>query len=249
MKTSLISVTFRKKSLEEVVDIACKAGLDAIEWGGDVHVPPTDPAAAEKALQLCRDNGLAISAYGSYYRSMDDEDFAPVLDTALRLQTKIIRVWAGGGFAHSSQCTEEQRAMIVGNLRKAVAMAAERGCIVATERHLNTLTDCQESALRLAAEVPGLYTYWQPSFKLSCEENVSDIIGLGKSVKNVHVYHHYPDHARAPLAVGANVWKAYFAALRDHTDAAYAGLEFVLDNSDEQFLKDCKTLHALINAL
>lgn len=249
MKTSLISITFRKKSLEETVDIAVQGGLDAIEWGGDVHVPPTDPAAADKALQLCRDRGLAISAYGSYYRCNDGEDFAPILDTALRLQTKVIRVWAGSGFDHSSNCSEEYRAVIVSNLRKAVAMAAEHGCIVATERHANTLTDCQESALRLISEVPGLYTYWQPTSRLSCEENVSNILELGKLIRNVHVYHHYPDRARAPLAVGADVWKSYFAALRDHADAAYAGLEFVAGNSDEQFLEDCKTLHALINAL
>lgn len=249
MKTSLISVTFRKKSLEEVVDLAVQGGLDAIEWGGDVHVPPTDPAAADKALQLCRDKGLAISAYGSYYRCNDSEDFAPILNIALRLQTKVIRVWAGGVFDPSSNCTEEHRAGIVAKLRKAVAMAAEHGCILATEYHANTLTDCQESALRLASEVPGLYTYWQPASRKSREENISNILGLGKLIKNVHMYHRNPSNQRMPLAVGAEDWKAYLAALRDHTDTGYVGLEFVAEDSVEQYLEDCKTLHALMNGL
>ena len=79
MKTSLTSVTFRKKTLEEIVDLVAQAGIDAIEWGGDVHVPPTDPEASAKAVALCREKGIAISAYGSYSRCGEDEDFAPVL--------------------------------------------------------------------------------------------------------------------------------------------------------------------------
>ena len=93
MKTSLISVTFRKKSVEEIVDIACKGGLSAIEWGGDKHVVPGDTQAIQLAKTLCAERGLSISAYGSYYRCNDDEDFTPVLETALALGTKIIRVY------------------------------------------------------------------------------------------------------------------------------------------------------------
>ena len=32
MKTSLLSVTFRKKTVEEIVDLAARGGVDAIEW-------------------------------------------------------------------------------------------------------------------------------------------------------------------------------------------------------------------------
>ena len=76
MKTSLISVTFRKKTVEEIVDIACKGGLSAIEWGGDKHIVPGDKEAISLAKQLCQENGLSVSAYGSYYRCNDGEDFA-----------------------------------------------------------------------------------------------------------------------------------------------------------------------------
>ena len=34
MKTSVASVTFRRKSVCEVAELARRAGLDAVEWGG-----------------------------------------------------------------------------------------------------------------------------------------------------------------------------------------------------------------------
>ena len=39
VRTGLVSVTFRQLPADEVVAVAAKAGLAAIEWGGDVHVP------------------------------------------------------------------------------------------------------------------------------------------------------------------------------------------------------------------
>ena len=46
MKTSVASVTFRRKSVCEVAELARRAGLDAVEWGGDIHVPPGHAQAA-----------------------------------------------------------------------------------------------------------------------------------------------------------------------------------------------------------
>lgn len=58
MKTSVASVTFRRKSVCEVAELARRAGLDAIEWGGDIHVPPGNAQAARAALHCTRENGL-----------------------------------------------------------------------------------------------------------------------------------------------------------------------------------------------
>ena len=49
LKTGLTSVTFRRKTQEEIVALAAQAQLDGIEWGGDVHVPPGDLPAAKAA--------------------------------------------------------------------------------------------------------------------------------------------------------------------------------------------------------
>lgn len=46
VKTGLVSVTFRQKSVEEIAALTAEAGLSGVEWGGDVHVPPGDREAA-----------------------------------------------------------------------------------------------------------------------------------------------------------------------------------------------------------
>ncbi len=40
IRAGLCSVTFRALPPERIVALAAAAGLDVIEWGGDVHVPP-----------------------------------------------------------------------------------------------------------------------------------------------------------------------------------------------------------------
>ena len=35
----LVSVTFRKLSPEEIVQLVVSSGLKGIEWGGDIHLP------------------------------------------------------------------------------------------------------------------------------------------------------------------------------------------------------------------
>ena len=51
-KLGLCSVTFRKKTAEEVVEIAKKAGVDYIEWGADVHIKTAEDAQKAKELNV-----------------------------------------------------------------------------------------------------------------------------------------------------------------------------------------------------
>ena len=249
MKTSLTSVTFRKKTLEEIVDLVAQAGIDAIEWGGDVHVPPTDPEASAKAVALCREKGIAISAYGSYYRCGEDEDFAPVLDAALRLGTNVIRVWAGR--LGSAECPAETREKLNKKLAEAVALAAEKGCIVATEYHPNTLTDDLDSALRMLADVPGLYTYWQPATSIAREpgHDTYALEKLGKKVINVHVFHRNEKNQKVPLSDAFDKWIGHFRDLDKFCAAQYGAIEFVMSDTSEQFLEDAKTLKEILAAV
>src|ERR1700689_643838 len=95
----LVSVTFRQLPPERVVEFAAESGLKSIEWGGDIHVPHGDLSKAVEARELCQNAGVAISAYGSYYRAWASEkngvSFSAILDTAQQLGTDTIRVWAG----------------------------------------------------------------------------------------------------------------------------------------------------------
>ena len=142
-----------------MAELARRAGLDAVEWGGDIHVPPGNAQAARAALHCTRENGLTVSAYGSYYRAGAEEDFGPVLETALSLGCRVIRVWAGR--QGSALCTQEERRAVTACLARAAERAAQAGCVVATEYHADTLTDTLASALALLGEAPGLRTLWQ----------------------------------------------------------------------------------------
>ena len=249
MKTSLTSVTFRKKSVEEIVDLVVHAGFDAIEWGGDVHVPPTDPIAAAKVRALCDEKGIAVSAYGSYYRCTDEEDFAPILDTALALGTDVIRVWAGR--LGSAECPPEIRTQLNRNLAKAVAMAAEKGCIVATEYHPNTLTDDLDSTLQLLADVPGLYTYWQPATSIPRAPGYDSyaLEKLGKKVINVHVFHRNEKNQKTALSDAFDKWVGHVKDLKQFCDVRYGAIEFVMNDTSEQFLADAKAFEEILAAV
>ena len=73
LKTGICSIIFRQLGVEEIVCLVKKAGLDAVEWGGDVHVRPGDRVAAETARKATQDAGLDVSSYGSYYRVLDEK--------------------------------------------------------------------------------------------------------------------------------------------------------------------------------
>src|SRR5690625_6345640 len=47
LRPGICSVTYRDLPPEEIVPLAAEAGLECIEWGGDVHVAPGVPDLAE----------------------------------------------------------------------------------------------------------------------------------------------------------------------------------------------------------
>lgn len=71
-KVGLVSVSFRKLNYEEIVNAAAKSGIEAIEWGGDIHAPHGDIRIAKDIKALCDSRGIEIAEYGSYYKLCDD---------------------------------------------------------------------------------------------------------------------------------------------------------------------------------
>ena len=61
----LFSVTFRDDSVDCIIDLAKEAGIQAIEWSSDNHLPKNDIAQAEKVAQLMQEAGLTTSSYGA----------------------------------------------------------------------------------------------------------------------------------------------------------------------------------------
>lgn len=245
MKCGLTSVTFRKLDWRKILQIALDCGLDGIEWGGDVHVPPGDPDHARKVCQATLDAGLTVLSYGSYYRLGGNEPFGPVLDTARALHANTIRIWAGT--KASSQYTAQERRQAVAEVQSIADMAKPCGVTIAFEYHRNTLTDTSESALALlaAAGRDNVRTYWQPNPDLTHEQRLEGLAAVLPWLENVHV--HVSEQpcsgVRLPLEDVLPQWRAYMDVIQDRARAAL--IEFVKDDDPAQCARDAAHLRML----
>jgi 3-dehydroshikimate dehydratase len=260
MKTGICSITFRQFDVQQVVDLVKEAGLDAIEWGGDVHVPPGDLKAAQAARRATERAGLEVSSYGSYYRVLDKagqtENFEPVLTSALALGADTIRIWAG--YQGSAQTDTETRQCFVEHARRVAEQADRVGLTLGFEFHDHSLTDTNESAERLLQEIdtPNVTIYWQPMYQgPPMEYRMAGLTGLKDRISNFHVFHwEYDDSKtswieavdRRPLSEGHADWKQYFAVELPCRER-FALLEFVRDDDPQRFIEDAATLKQWIN--
>lgn len=249
----LVSVTFRALSVPEVVALARECGLRAVEWGGDIHVPLNDLAAARDARQRCADAGLTISAYGSYYRAgtTDPTEWDVVLATAVELGAPQIRVWAGT--TGSATTSPAQRAVVVDAIRTAAVAAEAAGVRVALEYHPDTLTDTLESATSLFTEIGhgSAVPYWQPGGAQDVSNAIDEVRALLPTLTTAHVFSWGPGawSDRLPLAAREDLWLPVLRELnRDGVDR-YTLLEFVADDSPDKFRADAATLLGWLSSL
>ena len=247
----LVSVTFRELAPGQIVDFVAKAGLSAVEWGGDVHVPPGDAKLAKEVRQMTIDSGLRVASYGSYYRSEGDEAFEPVLETALVLAAPTIRVWAG--HKGSADAGPRDRQTVIADLCRIARLALSHKTTISLEYHGGTLTDTPDSVDRLLDELDGcdaeaarnIFLYWQPSRAHSPEQRLESLRRVLARLSNLHVFH-WVEHERLPLAEGQVDWREYLALANSTGRGHAAMLEFVRDDSPERFLQDAATLKDLI---
>lgn len=243
----LVSISFRSLSPEEIIQLCVQAQLKAIEWGGDVHVPPGDAGRAREVARLTREAGLVVSAYGSYYRLGSDTKTAPpfedILASARGLAAPTIRVWAGN--KGSAECSPQERSEVIADARRVAQLAARAGITICLEYHERTLTDTRASVRSLLRELdhPNIEFLWQPSHGQSIEECVGSLLEVMPRIRNVHVFHWWPTHSeRHSLSEGEDRWRAYIDILRETTRPVDLLLEFVANDSPAQLLDDAATL-------
>ncbi|MFP4353446.1 MAG: sugar phosphate isomerase/epimerase family protein, partial [Puniceicoccaceae bacterium] len=237
----LCSISFRKHTVDEIIEFARSAGIEGIEWGGDVHLPPGDPGLARSVRERTEAAGLVVSSYGSYHRSDGEAGpFSPVVESAAALGAPVIRVWAGR--RGSADAGRPYRSEVAARLREAAAAARGRNITVALEYHGGTLTDTRESAHRLLEEAgdPDLKLFWQPRTGGTFENDLAELEAALPRLSHVHCFHWGPGgwKDRKPLREGTGDWKRYLELIRRAEGDRFVILEFIKDDSPGQFRED-----------
>jgi len=250
--TGLCSVSFRAQTPEEIVVAAAEAGIQAIEWAGDVHVPLGDIERARNVRKITEDGGLAVSSYGSYIAPPDDgpEQFDLALSTAVALRADHIRIWPGTRGRDSVDYTPAESLRVAQMIGVMGRMAAEAGVTIGLEFHPQSLTDETESARRLidAVSESNVYLYWQPRPGMAEAEALEQIGIVGDAICHLHVFAWDGARERYPLATQEAAWERYRKAVPEGRwkKPRYGMLEFIAGDTFEQLSEDAAVLRRIL---
>jgi hypothetical protein len=248
LKSGLASISYRHLEPKSIIDLCVQCGLDGIEWGADVHVPPADTVMASQVSRMTLDAGLCVAAYGSYYvpgGAADQQPFEAVLESAAILNAPVIRIWAGR--KASAACTEQDWQDTIEDSRRVADLAARENIRVAYEYHQGTLTDTNESAQQLleAVDHANMFSFWQPpngKDKDYCVHGLQALIKAGR-LSSVHVFHWWPGfRERHLLSQGADRWITYLKLAGEASEDRFACLEFSKDDNPDNTRRDARTL-------
>lgn len=256
IKIGLASISFRKLDADTIISACRKAGIDAIEWGGDIHVPHGDIKTAGQIKKKTLSSGIEISSYGSYYRVGISENeglsFENVLNSAKALGAPIIRVWAYN--KNFEECSKDEIDQIVKDTMRIADMAQKDEINISFEYHCNTLTNSNENAEKFASmtEHNNIRFYWQPpngKNSLYCKAGLQMLL-FRKLLTNVHIFHWTFKQdiiKRHLLCKGINVWAVYLNEIINDNCDRYIIFEFFKDDNINNFYKDVITLKKLLS--
>ncbi|NLZ67692.1 MAG: sugar phosphate isomerase/epimerase [Spirochaetales bacterium] len=240
----IVSITFKTLSIQEIISLTNANDLKAIEWSENHHIELNNKAQAALVGELTRDNGLQVASYGSYFKLGKRADIIPHLENTKAMKAPFMRIWAYD--KPSSEVDGNEYNVIVAEAKKVCKIAKDYNIPLTLEWHKNTLTDTNESGLKLLRDVDSPYfkTFWQPTQALSVEQRVEGLKLIKPYLTNLHVYYWTKDR-REELKDGKDYWQQYLKAVDDKVH--YALLEFVKNDSAEQFEKDVIVLKHLLN--
>lgn len=263
MKTGLVSISFRKKSKSELIKASREAGLDYIEWGGDVHVPMGNVKVARSTKRYMHGAGLKSESYGSYFGLIYHCDehfpmpFKKVLKTAKMLGAKTVRVWLGWPFCGCKKgcgvfLCEKFFKKNVSITKSLCAQAKKAGLTLSIECHWKTLSDDYHDTLRFlnAVGADNLRLYWQPNHEKGFEYNLEALKALRPYISNVHVFNWDTKGEKESLGTerGRYEWGEYFKVLNDENSSErICFLEFMPDGELSSLKTEAKILKEIID--
>lgn len=240
-KLGLCSVTFRKKSAAKVVEIAKKAGISYIEWGGDIHVTNTEEARIVKSI--CDNEDIKICSYGSYYRvgCCDNSKWEEICLIATAMGASSVRVWLGEKNSEETMQTEYNR--ILDDLKCICSVAQRYNLLVCPECHDNTYNNNTDAFLKIENELKAdnFKTYFQSRY-FRFDYDIDRIERTFDFIENVHVS--YRDLAREQRFKKKD--KYYLdGLLKKLSEMNFDGVvlvEFTKGSKVKQFFKDIRKL-------
>ncbi len=240
-KLGVASVTFRNKTVSETVEIAKKAGVSYIEWGGDVHIKTLDDA--KKAKELCDENGIKIRSYGSYYRvgCADKNKWEEICRIAKIMNASSVRVWLGE--KDSEETTQAEYNRILEDLKSICSVAQKHNLLVCPECHDNTYNNNTDAFLKIKDELKAdnFKTYFQSRY-FRFDYDIDRIERTFDFIENVHIS--YRDLVREQRFKKKD--KHYLdRLLKKLLEMNFDGVilvEFTKGSKEKHFLNDIKKL-------
>lgn len=240
-KLGLCSVTFRKKTVQEIVDIAKKAGVEYIEWGGDIHVKTIEEA--KKAKELCKDNNIKISSYGSYFNcaEYDESKWTEICQITKEMGANSVRIWLGK--KDSEKTSEQEYKTLLENTKKLCEIAEEYSLLVCPECHDNTFNNNTDAFLKIQRDInkDNFKTYFQSRY-FRMEYDLDRIDRTFDFMENVHVS--YRDLVKEQLfrKKDKNYIDTLLKKLREKNFKGIVMVEFVINDSEKSFYADIEKL-------
>ena len=242
-KTGLVSVSFRGHSPEEILRCMQKVGLKFIEWGSDVHAPVNDGKVLAALSALQRKFGIRCCSYGTYFRIGQEksEEILQYIRAASILETRVLRIWAGG--KGSAEYTLQEKARFLDDCRRLADIAEKQSVVLGLECHHHTMTDDADAAWELMTRVnsENFRMYWQPNQFKSQDENLKSAEKLAAYTHTVHVFN-WQGNERFPLSSGMEIWQKYLKCFRGNETLL---LEFMPDDSLNSLPAEANSLFTL----
>lgn len=245
IKTGLASVTFRNKSIDEIISLCKKAGIGFIEWGADVHIKTADDA--RKAKRLCDEVGISIPSYGSYYKvgCGNEAQWLSLCENARIMGARSIRVWLGE--KNSEDTSEKEYATLLEDLKKICEKAAEYELLVCPECHDYTFNNDTSAFLKISRDLnmPNFKTYFQSRY-FRMDYDLDRIEKTFDHIENIHISYSDLKKEQADKEKNEDYIDILLNRFKDKNYSGIVFIEFTEKAEEESLLRDVERLRKIL---